>query len=119
MEENHEETGQNAAAGVGTGQINVVQNFIPLDWLANTLPGDPHKYASVVKQIFIMQAGVTVKMQRTMDAPQRNLNSLLQYGLGRNPRVLLSRSCHWQVPAVHHEDDEKRVRWSRHLPEIQ
>ena len=79
MEENHEETGQNAAAGVGTSQINVVQNFIPLDWLANTLPGDPHKYASVVKQIFIMQAGVTVKMQRTMDAPQHNLNSLLQY----------------------------------------
>lgn len=76
----NEETGQNAAAAVGDVNTvtNVVQNFIPLDWLSNTLPKEFH-YASVVKQIFIMQAGVTVKMQRTMDALQRNMNALMQY----------------------------------------
>ena len=72
----NEETGRNAAGNVGL--TNVVQNFIPVDWMSRTLP-DPFKYACVVKQIFIMQAGVTVKMQRTMDAPQRNMNCLLQY----------------------------------------
>ena len=73
------ENGQNAAAVVEdiNAVTNVVQNYIPRDWFAKTLP-DPFKYASVVKQIFIMNAGVTVKMKRTMDVAQRNLNTLLQ-----------------------------------------
>ena len=80
---NNAENGQNVAAAVeGLTSVNavtnVVQNYIPRDWLAKTLP-DPFKYASVVKQIFIMNADVTVKMQRTMDAAQRNLETLMQY----------------------------------------
>ena len=68
---------------------NVVQNHIPRDWLVKTLP-HPFKYVSVVKQIFIMNAGVTVKMQRTMDTSQRNLEALMQYtGLGRKPEDVL------------------------------
>ena len=81
---NMQESGQTAAAPVvdavsNANQVtNVVQNFIPLPWLNAVLP-DAFKYATVVKQVFIMQSGATVKMRRSMDASQRNLEALLQY----------------------------------------
>lgn len=67
-----------AAANTVPGPIDVIQNYIPPSWLTDVLQ-DTFKYATVVKQVFIMQAGVTVKMRRTMDASQRNLDALLQY----------------------------------------
>ena len=84
---NIEEITQTAAPTVGPDPegstsrnevTNVVKNFIPITWLGPSL-SDAFKYASIVKQVFIMQAGVTVKMRRTMDAAQRNLDALLQY----------------------------------------
>ena len=86
---NIEENSQNAAAPVITeGEditpnnnrvvTDVVQNFIPTQWLVPSLH-DAWKYATVIKQVFIMQAGATVKLRRTMDAGQRNLDALMQY----------------------------------------
>ena len=82
---NFEENAQTAAAPVVTegftrrdGITNVVQNYIPQPWLAPSLAGEVFKYAAVVKQVFIMLSGATVKMRRTMDASQRNLDALLQ-----------------------------------------
>lgn len=82
---NIEEGTETAAAHAdAAGEINyqevtnVVQNYIPVEWLASTLP-KASSYALIVKQVFIMQAGATVKMRRCMDAAQRNYDSLLQY----------------------------------------
>ena len=73
-----------AAAAVGTGNVNsnkitdCVQNFIPTSWMNCVLP-DAFRYAAVVKQVFIMNAGATVKMRRDMIAGQRNYEALQQY----------------------------------------
>ena len=86
--ESTQESAQSAAAAavdaVSNGNVNAarvtncVQRFIPESWLNAVLP-DAFKYAAVVKGVFIMNSGATVKMRREMDAGQRNLEALQQY----------------------------------------
>ena len=75
------ENAESAAAAATTEVVqsaNVVANYIPRPWLEQSL-ADPYKYAKVVQQLFIMNAGVTIKMRRMMDATNRNLEALLQF----------------------------------------
>ena len=79
--ENIGENAESASVVVTTEalqSVNIVGNYIPQPWLEQSL-AEPYKYAKVVQQIFIMNAGVTIKMRRIMDANSRNMEALIQF----------------------------------------
>lgn len=82
--ENIVEHAESAAAVASTAAVqsattaNIVGNYIPQPWLEQSL-ADPFKYAKVVQQIFILNAGATIKMRRIMDAPNRNVQVEKQF----------------------------------------
>ena len=75
------ENAQSAAASAtseSVQSVNIVGNYVPQPWLEQHL-SDPYKFARVVQQIFIMNAGATIKMRRIMDAANRNIQTFEQY----------------------------------------
>ena len=82
--ENIVENAESAAAVASTAAVqsgtiaNIVGNYIPQPWLEQSL-ADPFKYTKVVQQIFILNAGVTIKMRRIMDSRNRNVQVEKQF----------------------------------------
>ena len=58
--------------------INVIRDFIPIEYLSEVI-AEAFKYASVVKQFFILQAGISVKMRRPINKTVRNLQCKEEY----------------------------------------
>ena len=56
--------------------VNVIDGFIPNEFLVEAT-ANAFKFSVIVKQFFILQAGICVKMRRTMEKHLRNLHYLI------------------------------------------
>ena len=58
--------------------VNVIDGFIPNEFLVEAT-ANAFKFSVIVKQFFILQAGICVKMRRTMEKHLRNLQIRDEY----------------------------------------